>query len=654
MGSGSEFHQGWTLSLELIEAGCWKLGSYSLPKMKFMKLGSKPDSFHTDQDNIRYVAAELATDIVVNVGDVKFYLHKFPLLSKSARLQKLVAMSTEENSDEINVHDIPGGPATFEICAKFCYGMMVTLNAYNVVAARCAADYLEMYETLEKGNLIYKIDVFLNSSIFRSWKDSIIVFQTTQSLLPWSEELKVVSHCLDSIASKVSIDTSKVEWSYTYNRKKIPSENGNDSHWNGVRKQPIVPKDWWVEDLCEIDIDLYKRIITTIKTKGIISADVIGESIKAYTLRRLPGFSNGTIQVGDILKSKALVETIIWLLPIERNSVPCTFLLKLLQATIVLDCGEMETRELKKRIGQQLEEVTVGDLVSRAPAGEMAIYNIDVVRELVEEFRMQERSARRDCPIESEFEDIRDPSIISDASKAKVAKLVDGYLAEIARDPSLPLSKFVDLAEFVSSFSRSSHDGLYRAIDMYLKEHPRISKSERKRICKLMDCKKLSVDACKHAVQNERLPLRVVVQVLFFEQIRAASSSSSGGGTAPDLPGSVQALIPGGSHGSSRSVTTNTEDEWDAVPTAEEISAMKGELATLRLGDNMNDGTKMNAEKVAANKMKGLLMSREIFSKLWSNKERESENSSSDTSDSHSSTQETKSTPSRSRSQSLS
>jgi hypothetical protein len=41
-------------------------------------------------------------------------------------------------------------------------------------------------------------------------------------------------------------------------------------------------------------------------------------------------------------------------------------------------------------------------------------------------------------------------------------------------------------------------------------------KSDRKRICKLMDCKKLSMDACIHACQNDRLPLRVVVQVSAF------------------------------------------------------------------------------------------------------------------------------------------
>ncbi|XP_007047500.2 PREDICTED: BTB/POZ domain-containing protein NPY5 [Theobroma cacao] len=622
--------------------------------MKFMKLGSKPDSFQTDGDNIRYVATELATDLVVNIGDLKFYLHKFPLLSKSARLQKLVATSSDENSDEIHIQDIPGGPAAFEICAKFCYGMTVTLNAYNVVAARCAAEYLEMYETVEKGNLIYKIDVFLNSSIFRSWKDSIIVLQTTKSLLPWSEEIKVVSHCLDSIASKASIDTSKVEWSYTYNRKKLPSENGNSPQWNGVRKPQMVPKDWWVEDLCELHIDLYKRVITTIKTKSRVSGDVIGEALNAYALRRLPGFSKGMVQNNDFIKYRSLVETIVRLLPTERGTVSCSFLLRLLRAAILLDCGEMERNELMRRIGQQLPEATVTDLLIRAPAGEATIYDVDIVHNLVEEFVTH--SSQID-PTDNEFQKSRSPKFGPDACKVLVAKLIDGYLAEIARDPNLHLSKFVYLAEIVASFSRPSHDGLYRAIDMYLKEHPGISKSEKKRICRLMDCRKLSAEACMHAVQNERLPLRVVVQVLFFEQVRATASA---GNSTPDLPGSIRALLPGGSHGSSRSTTTNNEEDWDSVPTAEDIKALKGELATLRLGSsgtdrNGNDAAKSDAEKIAANRMKGLVMSK-IFSKLWSSKERHGEISSSDTSESPGSVnaEETKSTPSRSRRHSLS
>ncbi|KAG5603247.1 hypothetical protein H5410_034617 [Solanum commersonii] len=82
--------------------------------MKFMKLGSKPDTFQTDGNNVRYVASELASDIAINVGDVKFYLHKFPLLSKSATLQKLVSNASEGNCDEVDIHDIPGGPSAFK------------------------------------------------------------------------------------------------------------------------------------------------------------------------------------------------------------------------------------------------------------------------------------------------------------------------------------------------------------------------------------------------------------------------------------------------------------------------------------------------------------------------------------------------------------
>lgn len=390
-------------------------------------------------------------------------------MSKSACLQRLVSTSNEENNDEIHIPDIPGGPAAFEICAKFCYGMTVTLNAYNVVVTRCAAEYLEMHESIEKGNLIYKIEVFLNSSIFHSWKDSIIALQTTKSLLPWCEELKVVSHCIDSIASKASIDTSKVEWSYTYNRRKLPSENGIDTHWNGVKKHQMVPKDWWVEDLCELEIDFYQRAIVTIKTQGRISGYVIGEALNAYALRRLPGFSKGIIQGGNVVKNRSLVETLVWLLPTEKGIVPCSFLLKLLKSAIILDSGEMVKKELVRRIGLQLEEASVTDLCIRMPAGETTMFDVDIVKSIVEEFVMQEQSGQTDAPVAEELQETRSPGFVSDTSKLTVAKLVDGYLTEIARDPNLPLSKFVDLAEMVAGFSRPGHDGLYRAIDMYLK-----------------------------------------------------------------------------------------------------------------------------------------------------------------------------------------
>lgn len=59
-----------------------------------------------------------------------------------------------------------------------------------------------------------------------------------------------------------------------------------------------------------------------------------------------------------------------------------------------------------------------------------------------------------------------------------------------------------------------------------LKEH------ECKKLCKLIDCQKLSQEACNHAAQNDRLPVHLVVRVLYFEQLRMknALSGSCGDG----------------------------------------------------------------------------------------------------------------------------
>ncbi|KAL0335062.1 UNVERIFIED_CONTAM: Root phototropism protein 3 [Sesamum radiatum] len=103
-------------------------------------------------------------------------------------------------------------------------------------------------------------------------------------------------------------------------------------------------------------------------------------------------------------------------------------------------------------------------------------------------------------------------------AKMRVARLVDSYLTEVSRDRNLSLTKFQVLAEALPESARTCDDGLYRAVDSYLKAHPTLTEHERKRLCRVMDCQKLSIDACMHAAQNERLPLRVVVQVLFSEQ----------------------------------------------------------------------------------------------------------------------------------------
>lgn len=62
-----------------------------------------------------------------------------------------------------------------------------------------------------------------------------------------------------------------------------------------------------------------------------------------------------------------------------------------------------------------------------------------------------------------------DETAKSGAAMVKVAKLVDCYLAEAAMDAYLSLKEFAALAGAVPSHARATDDGLYRAIDTYLK-----------------------------------------------------------------------------------------------------------------------------------------------------------------------------------------
>ncbi|MCH97030.1 BTB/POZ domain-containing protein, partial [Trifolium medium] len=109
----------------------------------------------------------------------------------------------------------------------------------------------------------------------------------------------------------------------------------------------------------------------------------------------------------------------------------------------------------------------------------------------------------------------------------------------------MEVSKFVALAETVPAIGRLEHDDLYQAINIYLKAsfhdrwaggcedwaelevHPELSKAEKKRLCGILECQKLSPEVRAHAVKNEFLPLRTVVQLLYYEQEKDSKGTTS-------------------------------------------------------------------------------------------------------------------------------
>ncbi|XP_071694178.1 phototropic-responsive NPH3 family protein NPY1-like [Rutidosis leptorrhynchoides] len=491
--------------------------------MKFMKLGSKPDnSFHVDHqsNSIRCVSSDLATDFTVIVDHLTFYLHKFPLLSKSNRLQKLAL--NENNSDVIHLTDFPSGPKTFEICAKFCYGITVSVSPYNLVAVRCAAEYLEMTEDIDKGNLIFKLDVFFKS-VLRSWKDTIIVLQTTTAHQQWCEDIEITERCIESIASKTGTDLSCVNWSYTYNRKLDAIVR--------VSENQSVPKDWWIEDLCELDIDVYKRVICAVIAKKRVDGDVIGEALKTYCLRWLPDCSDGfeSDELGHVEKYKMIVESIIWLLKLDKVvNCSCSFLLKLLKVAILVGVDVLLRDDLIRNVSWKLDEATVPDLLIPVEHSEpqATVYDVKLVQHLVDRFFDRKRGGSDvDVDDKDDDDDEKNDLVMINYRRCMIiGRLVDGYLSEVACDRNLSIDSFMMLSRCVPDAGRPVHDGIYSAVDVYLKEHTTLTKIEKKKLCELIDVKKLSPNACIHAAQNDRLPLRMVVQILFNEQARATAA----------------------------------------------------------------------------------------------------------------------------------
>uniref|UniRef100_A0A0D9VHS3 NPH3 domain-containing protein n=1 Tax=Leersia perrieri TaxID=77586 RepID=A0A0D9VHS3_9ORYZ len=587
--------------------------------MKFMKLGTRPDTFFSNE-SVRSVCTEVATDLQILVGDCLYQLHKFPLLSKCLLLQALCAESGcgGNGGEVIELPGFPGGVEAFDACAKFCYGITVTVSARNLVPLRCAAAHLGMSEAADRGNLAAKLDAFLASCLLRRWKDALAVLASTRHHAPLCEDIGLTSRCVDAVASLIANPAA---------------------HYSSTSASP-----WWAHDVAELGVDLFWRIMVAVKATGSVHEKTVGDALKAYARRWLPNVSASTAgadQVfdgGDDVKQIAtrhrlLLEKIVSLIPAERDAVSCGFLLKLLKAANILSASATSKAELVRRVAWQLEEAAVGDLlIPSISCVSETLYDVDAVVSILDEFALRHAAAsappapapvavvvspdespalsggghRRSRSAESVgFDGARRSSSaapVSPDALVRVGRLVDGFLIEVARDPNMPLDKLLAIAEAVPDSARPEHDALYKVVDTYLKVHPELSKSARKRLCRVLNCRKLSDKACAHAAQNELLPLRVVVQVLFFEHARAAALAGGAHGAAAELPSNIKALML-----MSKTASSGGSDQDDDMAiAADRIDEQR--LRVLAAGASPGDDWSVEGLRRAASKIATLRM----------------------------------------------
>ncbi|XP_028755159.1 BTB/POZ domain-containing protein DOT3-like isoform X1 [Neltuma alba] len=474
------------------------------------------DSFKNEHS--WFITPQIPSDLSIEVQETTYNVHKYPLIAKCAYIGRLEVQPSVSNAGyELRLENFPGGSETFEIIVRFCYGLPIDFNPKNIAALRCASEFLEMTEELEDGNLISKTEAFLTFVVLSSWKDTITVLKSCETLSPWAENLQIVRRCCDSIAWKASKDNS----------------TGTDPAAN--------QEGWWFNDVANLRIDHFMRIIAAIRAKGT-KPEIIGECIMHYAKLWLPGidveleglrgygYGKNELQFsiysgkekeksGNSKEQKTIIESLLSILPPQQEAVSCKFLLQMLKMAMMYSASPALISDIEKRVGMTLEDAEVNDLlIPRYQSGdqwklvnnmvnsseECTMLDTDMVQRIVEYYLMHEQQVQHQHK----------------AGKFNISRLLDNYLAEVARDPNLSITKFQVLAELLPENARTCDDGLYRAIDTYLKTHPTLPEHDRRRLCKIMNCGKLSLDACMHAAQNERLPLRTIVQVLFSEQVK--------------------------------------------------------------------------------------------------------------------------------------
>ncbi|GFY80275.1 phototropic-responsive NPH3 family protein [Actinidia rufa] len=310
------------------------------------------DSFEK-KEHSWFVASHIPTDLSIQIQGITFHVHKYPLVSRCGYLSQVELQPSNSNLGcDLKLENLP---------------------------------------------------------VLSSWRETITVLRSCETLSPWAENLQIVRRCCDSIARKAS-------------REKLTGEMTNE-------------ESWWFKDSATLRIDHFVRIITALRAKGL-KPEIIGSCIMYYA-----GKWRHEGNVGHNKEQKMIIESLVSILPPQKEAVSCKFLLAMLKMALVYSASPALVSELEKRVGMVLENADANDLLVPSctrdqgktlnSPDECTMHNIDVVQRILEYFLMHEHEQQE-----------------QQKSGKMVSKLLDNYLAEVAKDPNLSITN-------ISSSSRS-------------------------------------------------------------------------------------------------------------------------------------------------------------------------------------------------------
>jgi hypothetical protein len=251
------------------------------------------------------------------------------------------------------------------------------------------------------------------------------------------------------------------------------------------------------DDSCVNDVDTFARTVAAVKSKSASCArpDMLASVLSHYAAKWLPDVAPSASSPASSasgrflppesptatwLKKRLLLESLVAALPPDPpapgcsgaaagdDGITCDFLLKLLRAGSMVGADAALLRDLEARAARRLDQATLGAVMIPAfgHAGGHAALLLDVpmVLRLVRGFLKEGAAASSSAASKAS-------SAVGGggAAAARVARLVDAYLAEAALEAGLRPAEFEELARAVPAHARPADDALYRAVDTYLK-----------------------------------------------------------------------------------------------------------------------------------------------------------------------------------------
>ncbi|KAH9619793.1 hypothetical protein KSS87_005985 [Heliosperma pusillum] len=466
-------------------------------------------------------------DLQINVnGQQTFFLNQEIVSTFSKKLRKMIKQEkkiTQMKNVAFIIEDFPGGSNGFELVARYCYNFgTIHITVENISNLYCASVYLGMTHKISSFNLVKQVETFLEGMFDWSWSDVLISIRNCEPFFGYADSSGLIEKLITTLLAKIAqnSDISLILSSYSSSssspestmltsnpfarsnssvkttpedkRKRLSSTSNHSSTTNNNNKA------WWFDDLSTLSPWVIERVIRTLGAYGSDNNSLLLTKFLLHNLKI--ALQSKKTSPTNYPKSDytGLVDTAIYgVILMGKTAFSCRALFGVLRLVSGFGLSKVCRTGLEKLIGSMLDSAKLDDLLMSAQTEnetDQGVYDVNLVVGLIRVFVQCDG--------------------LSLERLITVGKLVDQYLAEIAPDHNLKISKFIRVAQSLPDLARDCFDGVYRAIDIYLESHPNLSFEERSRLCRCLNYQKLSLEACKDLAKNPRIPPRVAVQAL--------------------------------------------------------------------------------------------------------------------------------------------